>query len=212
MASIEVTKKDDRRITATLKGMPLEYANALRRICLNGVMIFAIGKVDVIENTSSLPDEGLAHRLGLIPLRTDLGEFKNIDTIDVNESSNRVMLVIDEEADTTKTILSGDIHSQDAFVKPVSDTIPIAQLASGQKIKVEAYAVLGRGSDHAKWNSANIAVLTEGTRDDEHVLTVESSGALVPEQILSAAADELQARIGAFGELIKEMPSTPVAA
>lgn len=212
MASIEVTHKDDKQITATLKGIPLEYANALRRICLNGIMIFAIDKIDVIENTSSLPDEGLAHRLGLIPLRTDLDEFKNINEIDVTASSNRVMLVIDEHTDKVRTVLSSDLNSQDSFVKPASSNIPIVQLASGQKIKIEAYATLGRGSDHAKWNSANIAVLTEGKQDDEHVLTVETSGALEPEQILRAAVNELQARMEAFGELVKGLSSSTSAA
>lgn len=203
LASIEVTQKDDKRITATLKDIPIQYANALRRICLNGVMIFAIDTVDIIENTSSLPDEGLAHRLGLIPLKTDLNEFKDLSTIDVNESSNRVMLMIDEQAEKIQTVLSSDMSSQDSYVKPASGNIPIVQLASGQKIKIEAYAVLGRGTDHAKWNSANIAVLTEGKNKNEHVLTVESSGALEPEQILTAAVDELQARMEEFGKLVK---------
>ena len=207
MASIEVTYKDDKQITATLKGIPLQYANALRRICLNGVLVFAINTIDVIENSSSLSDEGLAHRLGLIPLKTDLNEFKNIGTIDVNESSNRVMLMIDETAEKIRTVLSGDIKSQDSFVKPAIDNIPIVQLATAQNIKIEAYATLGRGSDHAKWNSANIAVLTEGKDVDEHVLTIESSGALAPEQIITGAVNELQARMEEFAKIIKGFPA-----
>lgn len=211
MASIEITSKDEKQVVATLKGIPLQYANALRRICLNGVMIFAIDKIDVIENTSSIPDEGLAHRLGLIPLRTDLAEFKDPSKIDVNDSTNRVMLVLDEQTEKVRTIVSGDISSQDSFVKPASPNIPIVQLAPGQKVKLEAYAILGRGSDHAKWNASNIAVLTEGKQDDEHVLTVETSGALEPEQIIAASVVELRSRMEAFGELLKSMPS-PAAA
>ncbi len=211
MASIEIAKEEDGRATARLKGIPLQYANALRRICLNGIMVFAVDTVDVIENTSSLPDEALAHRLGLIPLKTDLTEFKNIREIDVNESSNRVMLVIDEVADETRTILSADMTSQDTYVKPSSDKIPIVQLAPGQKVKVEAYARLGRGTEHAKWNSANIAVLTEGDSDDEHLLTVESTGALEPSQILSAAIDELQIRLEDFRDVVEGIKTAPAA-
>ena len=211
MASIEIAEEEGGRATARLKGIPLQYANALRRICLNGIMVFAVDAVDVVENTSSLPDEALAHRLGLIPLKTDLTEFKNIREIDVNESSNRVMLVIDEVADETRTILSGDMTSQDAYVKPSSDKIPIVQLAPGQKVKVEAYARLGRGTEHAKWNSANIAVLTEGDSDDEHLLTVESTGALEPSQILSAAIDELQIRLEDFRDVVDGIKAAPAA-
>ena len=211
LASIEITHQDDKQITASLKGVPLQYANALRRICLNGVMVFAIDTVDIIENSSSLPDEGLAHRMGLIPLKTDLSEFGDVRSIDVNESSNRVMLVLDEYADQTKTVTSADISSQDKYVKPASAKIPIVQLAAGQNVKVEAYAVLGRGTDHAKWNSANIAVLTEGATPDEQILTVESSGALEPAQILRGAVDELQARLEEFGKVVKEI-TLPAAA
>ena len=52
-------------------------------------------------------------------------------------------------------------HLKMKAVKPVSDKIPIVQLAPGQKIKIECYARLGRGTEHAKWNSSNIATLTD---------------------------------------------------
>ena len=75
MSSLELVQKDDRKISVKLKGVPLQYANALRRTCLNDVPVFAIDTVDIIHNSSVIPDEGLAHRLGLIPLRTDLERF-----------------------------------------------------------------------------------------------------------------------------------------
>ena len=75
MSSLEIVSKDDQKIAVKLKGIPLQYANALRRVCLNGVPVFAIDTVDVIENSSVLADEGLAHRLGLIPITTDLSRF-----------------------------------------------------------------------------------------------------------------------------------------
>ena len=68
LSSLEVISKDNQKIAVKLKGVPLQYANALRRICLNGVPVFAVDTVDILENSSVLPDEGLAHRLGLIPL------------------------------------------------------------------------------------------------------------------------------------------------
>lgn len=62
-------------MSVKLKGIPLQYANALRRICLNGVPVFAIDTVDIIENSSVLVDEALAHRLALIPIKTDTSRF-----------------------------------------------------------------------------------------------------------------------------------------
>ncbi len=197
-------------MSVKLKGVPLQYANALRRICLNGIPVFAIDTVDIIENSSVLPDEGLAHRLGLIPIKTDLSRFNEPSKCDCQSetgcSNCKVMMVLDSgDSDVTRTILSNELTSEDDSVKPTSDKIPIIQLAPGQRIKVECYARLGRGTEHAKWNSANISVLTETNKEDERVLTVESTGALKPEQIILAGVDELSNRLSEFKEIIGQL-------
>lgn len=197
-------------MSVKLKGVALQYANALRRICLNGVPVFAIDTVDMIENSSVMSDEGISHRLGLIPLKTDLKRFSEPHLCSCKSqagcSNCRVMLVIDSgNTETTRTVTSSELSSEDQTVKPVSDKIPIVQLAPGQKIKLEAYARLGRGSTHAKWNSANIAVLTHTDKEDEYVLTVETTGALSPEQIITAGVDELAQRLEEFKEVITEL-------
>ena len=197
MSSLDVITKDSEKISIKLKGVPLQYANALRRVCLNGVTVFAIDTVDIIENTSVLPDEGLAHRLGLIPLKTDLSKY--------NES-DKILLVLDSgESEVTRTVLSSELSSEDDTVKPVSEKIPIVQLAPGQKIKIECYARLGRGTEHAKWNSSNIATLTDTNKDDEKILTVESTGALNPEQIVLEGVQEVSKRVVEFKDIINNL-------
>ncbi|MDB4839920.1 DNA-directed RNA polymerase subunit D [Nitrosopumilus sp.] len=197
MSSLDVITKDSERIALKLKGVPLQYANALRRVCLNGVPVFAIDTVDIIENTSVLPDEGLAHRLGLIPLKTDLSKY--------NES-DKILLVLDSgESEETRAVLSGELSSEDESVKPVSEKIPIVQLAPGQKIKIECYARLGRGTEHAKWNASNISMLTDTDKDDEKILTVESTGALNPEQIVLEGVQEVGRRVVEFKDMINNI-------
>lgn len=210
MSSLEVVNKENQKISIKLKGVPLQYANALRRICLNGIPVFAIDTVDIIENSSVLPDEGLAHRLGLIPIKTDLSRFNEPSKCDRKSetgcSNCKVMFVLDSgDSDVTRTILSSDLTSEDESVKATSDKIPIVQLAAGQRVKVECYARLGRGTEHAKWNSANISVLTETDKENERILTVESTGALKPEQIILAGVDELSNRLSEFKEMINEI-------
>ena len=210
MSSLEVIKKDSQKISVKLKGVPIQYANALRRICLNGVTIFAIDTVDIIENSSVLPDEGLAHRLGLIPITTDLSRFNEPSKCDCNSESGcsncKVMLVLDTgESDVTRTVFSNELSSEDDSIKPVSDKISIVQLAPGQRVKIECYARLGRGTDHAKWNSANISTLIETDKKDESILTVESTGALDPEKIILAGVDEVSNRLGEFKEMINQI-------
>jgi len=193
-----------------LKGVPLQYANALRRLCLNGVPVFAIDTVDIIENSSVLPDEGLAHRLGLVPLRTDLARFNEPSKCECQSetgcSNCKVMLVLDSgDTDVSKTVLTDELTSEDDSVKPTSEKIPIVQLAPGQRVKVECYARLGRGREHSKWNSSNVATLVETEKEDERILTVESTGALNPEQIILAGVDELGNGIQEFKSMIDEL-------
>ena len=192
MPSIQILTENDKKISVKLKGVSLLCANALRRICLNGIPIFAIDTVDMIENTSVLADEGISHTLGMVPLKTESAE-----------SNSRVMLVLDSgNTEVVKTVTTAELESKDQVVKPVSKQIPIAHLAPGQRIKLEAYARLGRGTEHAKWNSANISVLTNTDKDDEHVLTVETTGSLEPKQIILSGIEELSKRLEEFKEIL----------
>ena len=195
MSSIQVLTNDDKKISVKIKGVSSHYANALRRICLNGIPVFAIDTVDVIENSSVLPDEGIAHTLGLIPLKTELRGS--------DELNSRVMLVLDSEAtENTKVVTSAELESKDQVVKPISNQIPIIHLAPGQRVKLEAYARLGRGTEHSKWNSANVSILTNTDKTDEYVLTVETAGSLEPKQIIMAGIDELSKRLEEFKETL----------
>ena len=198
MSSIQILNNDDKKISIRLKGVSLHYANALRRICLNGIPIFAIDTVDIIENTSVLADENIAHTLGMIPLKTELEGF--------DESKSRVMLILDSgDTENTKTVTTAELESKDQVIKPISKQIPIAYLAPGQRIKLEAYARLGRGTEHAKWNSANVSVLTHAEKEGEYVLTVESTGSLEPRQIIVAGIEELSKRLNEFKEILVDL-------
>ena len=195
MSTIQILTSDDKKISIKLKGISLHYANALRRICLNGIPIFAIDTVDIIENSSVLPDEGIAHTLGMIPLKTELNGS--------DESNSRVMLVLDSEAtENVKIVTSAELESKDRVVKPISEQIPIVHLAPRQRVKLEAYARLGRGTEHAKWNSANISVLVKTDKEDEYILTVETTGSLEPKRIILAGIDELSKRLEEFKEIL----------
>ena len=198
--SLEITNENDEKVSVKIKGVPLQYANALRRICLNGVPIYAVESIDMLENSSVLADEGVAHRVGLIPIKTDLSASK-----DGNEN-DKIMLTLDSGvSDETRTILSGELKSQDASVIPTSNDIPIVTLAPGQSIKFEAYARLGKGTEHARWNSANIVTLTDTEKDDEKLLTVESTGALNPKHIILSSVEQLSSKLSEFKTIISEI-------
>ena len=64
---------------------------------------------------------------------------------------------------------------------------------------------MGRGTEHAKWNSSNISTLTDTDKKDESVLTVESTGALSPEQIILAGVDEVSNKLVEFKDMINQI-------
>ena len=198
--SLSIISQSEQKVSVKLKGIPIQYANALRRICLNGVPIYAIDTVDFLSNSSVMADEGISHRLGLIPLKTELSDVQQ------NNESDKIMFTLDSgETENTRTVLSGELKSQDNNVKPISDNIPIVTLAPGQRLKIEAYARLGRGTEHAKWNSANISTLTESEKDDERVLTVETTGSLEPHDIILSSVEELSRRLDEFKNLLSDL-------
>lgn len=201
--SVEVLDSSDSAVRVKLRGVDRVYANAIRRLAISEVPSMAVDEVVILENSSVLYDELLAHRLGLLPLNTDLERYILPEQCDCRSplgcSRCRVLLVLDAQArERVVTVYSGDLVSEDKEIVPISDKIPIVKLAPGQKVKLEAYAKLGKGKDHAKWQPVSASVLTEGDKEDEFNLYIESVGSLPATTILSKAAELLQTKLGDF--------------
>jgi len=125
-------------------------ANALRRTLLGEIPVMAVEDVTFYENTSVMPDEYVAHRIAMVPLKTDAKAYKNpADCCGGNCTSCSVDLTIDEAG--PKMVNSSDIKTSDAKIKPVTGKIPIIELMPGQRLRLEAKAILGKGQNHAKW-------------------------------------------------------------
>ena len=169
----------------------------------------AIDDVVIQQNSSVLYDEILAHRLGLIPLSTDLKGYVLPQDCscktDLGCSKCRVLLVLNAIAtDEVKTIYSGDLRSEDDSVKPYVDNIPIVKLAPDHEIKLEAFAKLGKGRDHAKWQPVSVSTLTDTDDPSTFNLTLESTGSLPASEILSEATNILNTKLNEITESIKE--------
>lgn len=78
--SIEIKHLNDEEIEFDVIGIDAPIANALRRILISEVPTMAIENVFVSNNTSIIPDEVIAHRLGLIPIKVDPRNFVNRTT------------------------------------------------------------------------------------------------------------------------------------
>lgn len=186
----------------------MQYINAIRRLSISEVPTLAIDDVVILENSSVMHDEAIAHRVGLIPLRTDLNRFVMPHDCDCKStlgcSKCRVLLVLDSEAnEKTKVVTSGELLSEDDLVKPVSTDIPIIALAPNQKLKFEAYARLGVGKDHAKWQPTSAAIVKDGKNENEIVLTIETNGSLTAEEVVMAALEKLNLKMKSFNHVIQ---------
>ncbi|KAM0747016.1 insert subdomain of RNA polymerase alpha subunit [Meredithblackwellia eburnea MCA 4105] len=68
---VKVHKLDSERVSFIIDGIHLGLANSVRRTIISNIETLAIDQVQINANTSVLPDEMLAHRLGLIPLNCE---------------------------------------------------------------------------------------------------------------------------------------------
>lgn len=158
---IEILEKDDKNLRLLIRGVDVPFVNALRRIVMTEVPCMAVDEIVMLENSSILQDETIAHRLGLIPLKTDLDSYNLPEDCPCKSEFGcnlcRVTLTLDVESkEGTKTVYSGEFKSENPEIKPVSDKIPIIKLAKEQKLRLEAYVRLGKGKNHAKWQPVSM--------------------------------------------------------
>lgn len=91
---IKVKSLTSEDIVFEIKGIEPPLANALRRIMIAEIPTMAIEKVEMWQNTSVIPDENLAHRMGLVPIAADprIFEFKQEGKPHTAENSLRFRL------------------------------------------------------------------------------------------------------------------------
>ncbi|HMF31395.1 MAG TPA: DNA-directed RNA polymerase subunit D [Candidatus Lokiarchaeia archaeon] len=155
--NVEILEKSDNYVEFIMDGVTVEFANALRRLLLSEIPVMAIDEVIFLENSSPLFDEIIAHRLGLVPLKTDLKRYnlpKECSCGGVGCTLCQVELNCEITAENEdKVIYTGNLESNDPYVVPVSEKIPIVKLGKGKSVVLEAYARLGIGKQHAKWQA-----------------------------------------------------------
>jgi len=164
-----------------LIGLDAPIANALRRILIAEVPTMSIEKVMILNNTSIMQDEVLAHRLGLIPIKADPRMFQNKSSDEYTpQDSIEFQLSVkctknknpknstEEEKYTNCKVYSKDLIwvpndeqvemlGEGNSFRPVHDDILIMKLRPGQEIDLKVYCEKGIGKDHAKFSPVSTA-------------------------------------------------------
>jgi DNA-directed RNA polymerase subunit D len=149
--------KENNKLSFVLANSTPSFANIIRRIILEEVPTMAIEEVEFSKNNSILYDEIVAHRLGLIPLTTDLKSY-NLPSECKCEGKGcaRCQLKLTLKSKGAGIVYASDIESKDKAIKPVFPKMPIVKLLKNQGLEFEATAVLGQGKDHTKWSSGHV--------------------------------------------------------
>jgi len=192
----------DDDVRFVVRGVTPAFANGVRRAMIADVPTMSVDTVRVIENSSVMFDEQIGLRLGLVPLTTPVGEFQEGDSVTL-ELDVAGPDPEDPAAPETVTAYSGDLRSADGMVQPAEEEVPIIDLKPGQRLQLEAEAVLGYGRDHAR-HQGGVAVgyrhlQTVGVEGDRDEFTDEERAivrGVIEESEAEHVAEEYDAEDG----------------
>ena len=174
LTNIEIKSKTKEELVFDITGVDPTLVNTLRRIMIAEIPTMAIETVIINQNTSIIPDEVLAHRLGLIPILADADDFEEKkENEDFNEK-NCIKFTLNVKCEKNK---NGIINNEQIFSRDlnleflgdqknkfydnktkkytiglVNDDIYLNKLAPGMEIDLVSYCVKGIGRTHAKWS------------------------------------------------------------
>jgi|SRR3989344_1089511 len=114
-----------------LTDMDVSVANAIRRSVLE-IPVLAVDEVEISKNDSSLYDEILAHRIGLIPIET--------------KGNKEIKFSLKEKG--PKVVCATDMKPSTG----IALALPIVILDKEQEIEIVCEARLGKGIDHVKYS------------------------------------------------------------
>jgi len=190
---IEVLHSKGNEMEFVLKDATVAFANAIRRIGMSQVPVFAIDSVTFYENSSSVFDEYIANRLGLIPLTSE-GSHKEDEEV-----------LFSLEAEGPCIVYSKGLKSSSAKVKCVYDSIPIIKLGEDREMRLEAKARMGDGREHAKFQAGVISYGYDTNDKNDFRFKVESFGQVSPKTMLLKAAEILEGKCEELNSQLKDV-------
>lgn len=167
---VKVLEKKDDYLRLLLSETDPSYVNALRRVLIADVPKMAIEDVEFhlgpirsedgkeYESVSPLFDEIIAHRLGLVPIPTDVGLYNLREDCPSchGEGCPSCTIIYSINKRGPGLVTSADLEPiGDPKLRPKDQAIPIVQLIDEQAILIYATAQLGTGKDHAKWQATH---------------------------------------------------------
>jgi DNA-directed RNA polymerase subunit D len=158
---------------------------------MSSIQTFAIDRVTFYENSSAMFDEFIAHRIGLVPIKTPSRGYTEKDEI---------VFALDETG--PKIVYSGDFTTSDKDVKVANEKIPIIKLAEGQRIRVEGKALLGTAAKHTKFQPG---LISYSEANGNYSFYVESFGQMPPKEIINKALESIREELKEISKELKKL-------
>ncbi len=191
--SMKILTQDDIKTKVLIKGTTATQLNLFRRIIVNKVPTMAIESIEISENSSALYDEMLAHRLGLLPIKTDLKSyFKIAECKCKGNGCARCTLDFTLEVEGPKMVYASDLVSKDPAIKPIFDKTPIVKLLEGQRIKLHAKGTINEGKSHIKHSPGLIYYQSYPSFDIGSVKNTEAIVESCPKQLYKKEGKSLK--------------------
>lgn len=162
---IKILEQTDTKIRFVIEKADPTIPNSLRRVLLNDIPKMAIEDVEFhlgsirdedgreYESISPLFDEIVAHRLGMLPIPSEMSLYgfrEDCDCADEGCPNCTIMYTLNKKGPCT--VYSGDLEPLgDRNLAIKEDLIPIVKLSERQALLIYATAVMGIGKKHAKW-------------------------------------------------------------
>lgn len=150
---LKILEKKGNNLTFVISKTNSAFVNTLRRLIIDEVPTMAIEDVEFKKNDSVLYDEMIAHRLGLIPLTTDLKGYNLPEKCTCKgEGCAKCEVHLTLKTKASGVIDANKLKSKDPKIAPVHEEMPITKLLEEQELELVATAKLGKGKEHAKWS------------------------------------------------------------
>ena len=148
---IQTLNKSETEMSFILQDSNPVTANTLRRIMTVEVPTLAIDEITFIKNDAALYDEMLAHRIGLIPLKTDLKTYEEKEKCTCKgEGCAKCQVILTLKVTGPGNIYSESLQAQDPKVIPTHKDLLLVKLIKDQEIELQATAILAKGKEHVK--------------------------------------------------------------
>lgn len=197
------------------KDTDVVWLNSLRRIMISEVPSIAIERIVLETNTTSVHDEFLAHRIGLLPIfcQEDMSNIPKQEECSCISGCNLCNFEFLLEKENNMHAPYVGVYSSD-FV-PVSPSkmkyniveyrdngILLCKLGKGEKIKLRGTACKGIGKEHIKWCPVSVVSYYQEKEEDDHtyIMNIETIGSYKPCQVFQTALSILQEKI----EIVKK--------